>query len=89
VYIAPAAKLNDGLFHVSILKPFPLITFPFFGVKLFSKRADTFKYLESMIGKKIEIEFDHQLPAHYDGEPLVANGKISIEMFPFSLRIIC
>ena len=89
VYIAPAAKLNDGLFHVSILKPFPLITFPFFGVKLFSKRADTFKYLESIIGKKIEIEFDHQLPAHYDGEPLVANGKISIEMFPFSLRIIC
>lgn len=89
VYIAPAAKLNDGLFHISILKPFPLMTLPFFGVKLFSKKADTFKYLESIIGKKVEIEFDHQLPAHYDGEPLVANGKISIEMFPLSLRIIC
>ena len=89
VYIAPAAKLNDGLFHISILKPFPLMTLPFFGVKLFSKRADNFKYLESIIGKKVEIEFDHQLPAHYDGEPLVANGKISIEMFPLSLRIIC
>lgn len=89
VYIAPAAKLNDGLFHISILKPFPLITFPLFGVKLFSKKADTFKYLESIIGKKVDIEFDHQLPAHYDGEPLIANGKISIEMFPLSLRIIC
>lgn len=89
VYIAPAAKLNDGLFHISILKPFPLITFPLFGVKLFSKKADTFKYLESIIGKKVDIEFDHQLPAHYDGEPLIANGKIIIEMFPLSLRIIC
>lgn len=89
VYIAPAAKLNDGLFHISVLKPFPLITFPLFGIKLFSKKADTFKYLESIIGKKVDIEFEHQLPAHYDGEPLVANRKISLEMFPLSLRIIC
>ena len=89
VYIAPAAKLNDGLFHISVLKPFPLITFPLFGIKLFSKKADTFKYLESIIGKKVDIEFEHQLPVHYDGEPLVANRKISLEMFPLSLRIIC
>lgn len=89
VYIAPAAKLNDGLFHVSILKPFPLITFPLFGVKLFSKKAHTFKYLESILGKKIDIEFENELPAHYDGEPLVALGKINIDMFPLSLHIIC
>jgi diacylglycerol kinase (ATP) len=89
VYIAPEAKLNDGLFHVSILKPFPLITFPLFGVKLFSKKAHTFKYLQSIVGKKIDIEFETELPAHYDGEPLKAQRKVSIDMFPLSLRIIC
>ncbi len=89
VYIAPAAKLNDGLFHLSILKPFPFLTFPIFGIKLFSKKVHTFKYLESIIGKKIVIEFENELPAHYDGEPLLAKGKVSIEMFPLSLNIIC
>ncbi len=89
VYIAPAAKLNDGLFHISVLKPFPLVTFPLFGIKLFSKKADTFKYLESFIGKKIEIVFENELPAHYDGEPLLVKEKVIIEMFPLSLNIIC
>ena len=89
VYIAPAAKLNDGLFHVSILKPFPLITFPLFALKLFSKKADTFNHLQSIIGKKIDIQFENELPAHYDGEPLLAKGKVEIEMFPLSLNIIC
>lgn len=89
VYIAPAAKLNDGLFHISVLKPFPFRTFASFGIKLFSKKADTFKYLESIIGKKVEIEFENELPAHYDGEPLLVKEKVSIEMFPSSLNIIC
>ena len=89
VYIAPEAKLNDGLFHISVLKPFPWITFLSFGIKLFSKKAHTFKYLLSIIGKKVEIEFDNELPVHYDGEPLLVKEKICIEMFPLSLNIIC
>lgn len=89
VYIAPAAKLNDGLFHISVLKPFPFITFALLGIKLFSKKVDTFKYLESIIGKKVDIEFENELPAHYDGEPLLVNGKVNIEMLPLSLKIIC
>jgi len=89
VYIAPAAKLNDGMFHISVLKPFPFRMFPLFGIKLFSRKAHTFKYLESIVGKKVEIEFENEIPAHYDGEPLLAEEKVEIEMFPLSLNIIC
>ncbi|MFO0322611.1 MAG: diacylglycerol/lipid kinase family protein [Bacteroidota bacterium] len=89
VHIAPAAKLNDGLFHLSILKPFPFYTFISFAIKLFSKRINTFTHFESHIGKKIEIEFNKYLPAHYDGEPLLIKDKATIEMFPLSLNMIC
>lgn len=89
VYIAPAAKLNDGLFHISVLKPFPYHAIVLFGIKLFSKKADTSNYLKSFIGKKISIEFEKELPAHYDGEPLLVNQKVNIEMFPLSLKIVC
>lgn len=89
VYIAPEAELTDGILNISILKPFPLIAIPMVGIKLFSKKIHTSIKLISEKGKNIEIEFDGELPVHFDGEPIRVSQKISISVMPLALNIVC
>lgn len=89
VYISPEASLNDGILHVSILKPFAVSAIGGIGLKLFRKKIHTSPYLVSLNGKLIEIEFEGQLPVHYDGEPLKADGKLRIEIMPGALKVVC
>ncbi len=89
VYIAPNAVIDDGILHVSILKPFSKLAIPSVTAKLLSKKIHQSNYFESMDGKHIEIKFRGQLPAHYDGEPLLANETITISVNPLSLAIVC
>lgn len=89
VYIAPGAKLDDGLLRVSILKPFSKRSIPSIGLKLFLKKIDSSKSYLAIAGKKIEIEFDNELPVHFDGEPILVKDKLSIEVVPLSLNVVC
>jgi YegS/Rv2252/BmrU family lipid kinase len=89
VYIAPGAKLDDGLLRVSILKPFSKRSIPAIGLKLFLKKIDTAKNFMALVGKKIEIEFDNELPVHFDGEPILVKDKLNIEVVPLSLNVVC
>jgi diacylglycerol kinase (ATP) len=89
VYIAPSAKLDDGLLRVSILKPFSKRSIPSIGLKLFLKKIDTAKNFMALVGKKIEIEFDNELPVHFDGEPILVKNKLNIGVVPLSLNVVC
>jgi len=88
VYIAPNAKIDDGILHISILKPFSNLAIPGVATKLLSKKIYQSNYFESMDGKHIEINFDGELPAHYDGEPLKAHHKITFEIVPLSIKVV-
>lgn len=89
VYIAPGAKLDDGLIRVCILKPFPLWQIPVIATKLILKKIDQSAYLETIIGKKISITYNQTLPVHFDGEPILIAEKLFIEIHPLSLNIVC
>lgn len=89
VYISPEASLNDGILHVSILKPFALSAIGGIGWRLFRKKIHTSPHLISLNGKIIEVEFEGQLPVHFDGEPLKAEGKLRIEVMPDALKVVC
>ncbi len=89
VYIAPEAELNDGILNVSILKPFSNFAIPMIGIKLFSKKIHTSISLQSEKGKHIDIEFNGELPVHFDGEPITATNKLSISVMPMALKIVC
>ena len=89
VYIAPGAKLDDGILRVSILKPFSKRAIPTIGLKLFLKKIDTAKNFRALVGKKIEIEFANELPVHFDGEPILVKNKLHIEVVPLSLNVVC
>ncbi len=89
VYIAPLAELNDGILNISILKVFPKTAVPMIGIKLFSKKIHTSTRLISEHGKNIDIEFEGELPVHFDGEPLIVRDKLSINIIPLALQIVC
>lgn len=89
VYIAPEAELNDGILNVSILKEFPKVAIPMIGIKLFSKKIHTSTQLISEKGKHIDIEYEGELPVHYDGEPIRVKNKISISILPLALKVVC
>lgn len=89
VYIAPEAELNDGILNVSILKPFSKFAIPALGIKLFSKKIHTSIKLISEKGAKIDIEFNGELPVHFDGEPILVKDKLTISVLPLALNVIC
>jgi diacylglycerol kinase (ATP) len=89
VYIAPEAELQDGILNVSILKPFSHIAIAGIGIKLFSKKIHTSVNLLSDKGTDIEVEFEGEMPVHYDGEPLLVKNKLSIKVMPLALNIVC
>lgn len=89
VYIAPEAELSDGILNISILKPFANYAIPMIGIKLFSKKIHTSINLQSEKGKQIDIEFDGELPVHFDGEPIRVNNKLSIKVMPLALKVVC
>lgn len=68
-WIAPKANAMDGILHVSILKPFRWWNMAGIARKMFAKKLDHSKFLESFTGKKITITRSTEGPAHYDGEP--------------------
>ncbi|WP_134089528.1 diacylglycerol kinase family protein [Olivibacter sp. XZL3] len=88
-YIAPGASVDDGLLDVCIIKQFPMIQFPLMIYHLFSRTAHQSEYVEIIKGKHIIIERPKSGPVHLDGEPLTLDKKLSIEVLPSSLNVVC
>lgn len=87
-HVSPTASVQDGLLDVCIIKPFPLWRFPEMGLRMFTKTADSSKYVEIIKGKHIVITRQEEGPIHLDGEPQVAGTDIDIEVVPNALHVI-
>ncbi|GAB3923374.1 diacylglycerol/lipid kinase family protein [Mucilaginibacter myungsuensis] len=87
-HVSPYASVQDGLFDVCVIKPFPLWKFVYMGLIMFTKTADKSKYVEIIRGKHITVKRDAEGPIHLDGEPMVMGTKIDIEVMPAALNII-
>ncbi|MFA6247536.1 MAG: diacylglycerol kinase family protein [Mucilaginibacter sp.] len=87
-HVSPTASVQDGLLDVCIIKPFPLWRFPEMGLRMFTKTADSSKYVEIIKGKHIVIARQQEGPIHLDGEPQVAGTDIDIEVVPNALHVI-
>ena len=69
IYICPEAKINDGIFHLSILNEFSKIQIPTLAINLLRKKIHHTNFTEIITGKSIIIERESESPAHTDGEP--------------------
>lgn len=87
-YIAPGAKMDDGLFHVSILRPFKF--YEVFGLllKILRRRADTSHLIETFACSELSIEREDKGAIHFDGEPAVSEKIVFFKCRPNSLKAI-
>lgn len=86
-YVSPNSIIDDGFIRLIILRRFPLIYAPIFAYKIFAKKFDSFKFVEELKGKKIEV-IAAQSELHIDGEPYRMESPIQLEVVPKSLNVI-
>jgi YegS/Rv2252/BmrU family lipid kinase len=87
-WIAPGALVNDGLLRVVVLKPFRWWALPGLIRKVFFKRMQSSKYVETYTGKEILIERTDKGPAHFDGEPAEFGAELKIDVVPACLKVV-
>lgn len=87
-YIAPGAKMDDGLFHVAILKPFNAFKLPGLMTKILRRKAHLSASIETFATKRIQIVRQSAAPIHFDGEPTEAGEEVLFEIHPLSLKAI-
>jgi diacylglycerol kinase (ATP) len=87
-YIAPLASMQDGLFHVVILKPFNPFHLPVMMTKILSKRAHLSTRIETYSANELTITRDGKDTIHFDGEPALEEKEVTYKMQPASLNVI-
>lgn len=87
-YITPQASLKDGLMDVTILEPFTVLDVPSLSFQLFNKTIDQNSRIKTMRTKKIKIHRSKPGVFHYDGDPLMGNEDLEVEIIPHGLNVI-
>lgn len=68
-YIAPMAKVDDGLLHVAIVKPFPIFSLPIIFLKIVFLKAHKSRFIKTLTSDKLNIRAVRKTAFHFDGEP--------------------
>ena len=87
-FIAPGAKLQDGLLDVTLIRPFPKILTPFVVVALFGKRIHKFSFVETLKVKNVEIQYVSVPYFHIDGDAIESKLPVQVSVLPASLNLL-
>ena len=87
-YIAPKASQQDGLFSVTVVKPFLYIEAPMMAMQLLNRRFDRNMHVRSIETRHLRILCDDIGYSHVDGEPMQLPSPLDVTMHPAGLRII-
>lgn len=88
-YIAPHANLMDGLFTVTIIKPFKWYNIPYMAYSLFTKQMHKNKFVETFDCGDCILDVEVGAYLHIDGEPINTDcNSFSVKMIPAGLKII-
>lgn len=86
-YIAPKAKLTDGLLDITVVhagNPFTSISM---GVDLMVGNIDKNRSIETFKTPSVTIARLEEGPVHLDGEPLLMGKKLEISCQPAALKV--
>ena len=87
-YIAPGASMKDGLMDVIIMEPFDVLDAPAIAYDLFSKTLTQNSKIKTFKAKRIHIHRTEPGAIHYDGDPIMTNADVDVEMQPLGIRMI-
>lgn len=87
VRIAPEADMNDGLFDVVIVSPFPLYAAPSLGIRIFRKAIHRSHYVQVIKTDSVMVEREEEGAIHYDGEPGFSGKILKFNILPSILKV--
>lgn len=87
-YITPQASLTDGLMDVTIMEPFTVLDVPSLSFQLFNKTLDQNSRIKTFRARKIKIHRSKPGVLHYDGDPMMADENLEVEIIPQGLYVV-
>lgn len=87
-YIAPAAKVDDGLIDLTVLQPVTILQALPVAVRLFTKTIDRSRHALTLQADRFVIERDRAGLIHTDGEPFSTEAQVTVSVRPASLRVL-
>lgn len=86
--IAPEASVTDGLFDITVLRPFRIWDIPGLALRLFTRRFTTSRRVDTFRGRSVLLHRETVAPAHFDGDPIEMGTDIHIDIHPAAVRVL-
>ena len=86
-FIAPHANIQDGMMDLTILSPFTPLDIAPLAIQLFTKQIDRNSKIMTMKAKQVTIIRQQEGVMHLDGEPVMADATININIIPAALKV--
>lgn len=87
-YIAPQASMSDGLLDVIIMEPFDVIEAPQISIEMFNKTLDKNSKIKTFKCQRLHIHRKQPGFIHYDGDPVMTDADVDIELKPKGIRVV-
>lgn len=88
-YIAPAASVRDGLMDVTIIEPFTTIEAAQIAIQLFNGNIEKNSRIKTFRCEKVVIHRSAEGVIHFDGDPVVTDANVEVEIIPSGLLCVC
>jgi len=86
-FIAPHANIQDGMMDLTILSPFTPLDIAPLAIQLFTKQLDRNSKIKTLKAKQVKIIRQQAGVMHLDGEPVMADAVIDINVIPAALKV--
>ncbi len=87
-YIAPGASMKDGVMDVTIMEPFDVLDAPKIAMDLFAKTLNSNSRIKTFKAKRIHIHRNSPGAIHFDGDPIMTDADVDIEIVPLGLKAV-
>lgn len=87
-YIAPKASLCDGLMDVIIMEPFTMLDAPAISFQMINGTLDQNSKIKTIRCKRLKIHRNNPGVIHFDGDPMMADADLTVEIIEKGLRVI-
>jgi diacylglycerol kinase (ATP) len=87
-HISPLSLVNDGKLEVCILKKFPKLLAPVLVARLRMGNIHKSAFMESFVFEKIKVQTHLPVHGHVDGEPLVFDNRLQVEVVKGSVNVV-
>lgn len=86
--IAPFADVQDGILEVCMMEKFPAYAAPHLIYRLMNNIIHQSRFFEMDKGKAVIVKNNGSLQGHIDGEPVIFQKDLRIQVVPDSLSVI-